>query len=215
MKMKIGLIIFLSVIICCCNTRHESSYKNSSVDTVTKEIPLTKKGKPDFFYKLIKQKAAQLKLDSLEKGYDSLQIRIWYDYSFLENQQLVVIKRVSQKWNCELYTLKVDWNDSSRYDKIISKIVIEKEPISGWDNFTKQLLDLKIMSLPDMRKVPGYNEIIGADGNSFNVEIATKDKYRFYGYWEPGNFSQYWQAKNMEDILRLIEREFDFKRLRK
>lgn len=114
-----------------------------------------------------------------------------------------------------VYTMKVHWNDTTRTEKILSKNVYRKEPASGWDNFMKRLFDLQIMSLPDMSRVPGYEELDGADGASYFIEFATKDKYRFYGYWEPAIFTQFWEARNMEEILRLIEQELDFKRLKK
>ena len=41
-----------------------------------------------------------------------------------------------------------------------------------------------------------------------NVEVATKNQYRFYGYWEPHEYqNKFWQAKNMADILNLFEQE--------
>ncbi len=79
-------------------------------------------------------------------------------------------------------------------------------PKSGWATFSKKLLDLKIVTLPNQEDVKGYGS--GFDGRTYNIEVATKNQYRFYGYWEPQQFqSKFWQAKNMADILNLFEIE--------
>jgi hypothetical protein len=68
------------------------------------------------------------------------------------------------------------------------------------------LLELKVLTLPHQFDVKGYGG--GLDGRTYNVEVATKDQYRFYGYWEPQYYqNKFWQAKNMADILRLLEKE--------
>jgi hypothetical protein len=39
------------------------------------------------------------------------------------------------------------------------------------------------------------------DGVDFNIEIASKYQYRFYGYHSPEYFQgKFWQAKNMTQI---------------
>ncbi len=68
------------------------------------------------------------------------------------------------------------------------------------------------MTLPNMDDIPNYTG--GIDGCSYDVEIATKNNYRFYDYWEPETVNEkHWQAKNLVHILNLIEAEFEFKRL--
>jgi hypothetical protein len=70
------------------------------------------------------------------------------------------------------------------------------------------LFALQITTLPHMSDIPGLRDG-WTDGVSYNVEVATKDQYRFYGYHLPDKFQdKYWQAKNMVDILNLIGSEF-------
>jgi hypothetical protein len=162
----------------------------------------------NIFYRLTKQKEKQLNLDAIEDGFDSLQIRIWFEHSFIEDRELLVIKKVNSSWVGELHFLKVEWNDSSITETVVQHKELQKAPISGWENFMSKLFRLKIMSLPDISKIPGYGEGLVADGTSFSVEVATNKIYRFYRYWEPGDFPEYWQVKNMADIIKLIEVEF-------
>lgn len=64
------------------------------------------------------------------------------------------------------------------------------------------------MTLPNQDDIKSYGG--GFDGRTYNVEVSTKNKYRFYGYWEPQEYQdKFWQAKNMTDILKLFETELD------
>ena len=68
------------------------------------------------------------------------------------------------------------------------------------------------MTLPDRNDISAY--ISDIDGCSYEVELATQNKYRFYDYWAPEvNQDKHWQANNMLKILELIETEFNFKRI--
>lgn len=80
-------------------------------------------------------------------------------------------------------------------------------PKSGWDKFINELLSLKIMTLPNMDDIPGLQDN-WTDGVTYNIEIATKKRYRFYSYHLPDKFEDnFWQAKNMTEILSLISTE--------
>jgi hypothetical protein len=171
-----------------------------------KEIPTYPSGGADIFYRLAKTKQKQLGLDSLESGFDNLQIRIWYDFSLVKERNLVVITNRDTKWQATIYNLEVDWDGHT--ETILSKTVKQVTPKSSWDILLKKLMNFKILTLPDQNDIPNYGG--GADGNTYNIEVATKNQYRFYGYWEPQMYQdKYWQAKSMANILKLINQEFD------
>lgn len=184
-------------------------------ENIKRDIPLTKKGEPDYFYKLTKYQASKLKLDSLEIGYDSLQIRIWCEYGLLNAQNVIIIKGNNNKWSAELLTLQFDENDSSYMQMPILKDRINKVPTSGWPSFINVLTSLNITKLPDQGKVAGYKDVLGADGVSYIVEVATKEEYRLYSYWQPDIYKKdYKEAMSMESILQFLEKELAFKRLK-
>lgn len=186
-----------------------SAQTNNDSTGFTREIPTFSGGKPDLFYRLSQQKAKQLKLDSLENGYDSLQIRIWYDYSLVTYRSLLIIKQTNSVWSAKGYTMSVDWNWEKLTEKVTKKQEKTLNPKHGWDNFVKQLFALQITTLPNMKDIPGLKDG-WTDGVTYNVEVATNKQYRFYGYHLPDKFQdKYWQAKNMVDILELIEVEFE------
>src|SRR5688572_18309248 len=74
------------------------------------EIPTWGDGRPDLFFSLTQQKVKQLSLENLQDGFDSLQLRIWYDYSLFDLRELLIISRSNSIWTASIYTLTVDWD---------------------------------------------------------------------------------------------------------
>lgn len=182
---------------------------------IEKDIPLNKKGKPFLSYSYKNQIVQDLKLDRLENGFDSLQIRLWYSYSFKDTAQLIVIKKHDYKWKAELITF-IYYIESDDKNLLRGEIInrISNKPKSDWNSFTKHLLDKGIMAIPDMHKLPDYPLI--ADGDGVAVEVADRKKYRYYSYQEPETVRKdIIQANRIEEIIEFIEEELDFVRIRK
>lgn len=207
---KLAVFFIPFILLYACNGQDRIGAKVSKTDTTkvfNREIPTGKDGTVDLFYNLKKQKASQLKLDSLESGFDSLQIRISYDYSLVTKRDLVVIKMTNAKWEGKLYEMTVDWDAFTLTEKVISKKVKSIAPRSGWNSFVQKVLDLEVMSLPNMDDIPGLEDGWN-DGVTYNVEVATQRQYRYYSYHLPKEFQdKFWQAKNMIKILELIKNE--------
>jgi len=205
------LIILFFVILFSCNRQDNSIISSHSkvVDATTfkKEIPTYDDRRFDLFYTLKKQKEKQLNLDSLESGFDSLQIRIWYEYALLTNSELIVIKQTNGKWSAYHYEMTVDLDEFSNTETVKTTKVKSITPKSDWGKFINELLSLEIMTLPNMEEIPNLQDN-WTDGVTYNIEIATKKQYRFYGYHLPDKFEdRFWQAKNMTGILSLISTE--------
>ena len=75
---------------------HRTINRLSATDFI-KDIPTNKegrhKGELDGVYLHIKSEASKLKLDSLELGYDSLQLRIWLGHSMAIIRHTIILKR--------------------------------------------------------------------------------------------------------------------------
>lgn len=202
MKHLTTIILFTTFFISC------SGQTNSDTKKFKQEIPTARNGEPDLFYKLTQQKVKQLHIDTLQSGYDSLQIRIWYDYSLINLRKILILKRTNSIWTATAFTLTVEWNAFNLTETVKTQKIKKLNPKNGWDNFLSKLFALQVQTLPNMDDIPGLSDG-WTDGVSFNVEVATKKSYRFYGYHLPDKFQdKYWQAKNMVDILKLIETEF-------
>lgn len=196
----------------CKGNQKKSMATNSSVtDTVTKDIPKRSDGTPFSVYSKLKELEKIGDFPSLEVGFDSLQIRIWYSASFCDSVQLITLKKINSYWSAELYSLKYNYDEKG--DKIISldKRVEAKFPKSGWGNFIEKLYDLKILTLPNAESLPGYAECF--DGAGITIEVATLKEYRIYNYPCLGSFLKIWQCRNALEILELIESEFGFTRV--
>jgi len=164
--------------------------QNRSVNTFEKEIPTWGNGEQGLFYKLTRQKSIQLKLDDLETGFDSLQIRVWYDYSLIDLRELIELKYQNSKWSGYHYTMEVDWNATDLTEKIKKKTKTAINPKSGWTKFIATIHDKRITTLPNMEDIEGLEDG-WTDGVTYNVEIGTKAMYRFYGYHLPNKFQKY------------------------
>jgi len=139
-------------------------------------------------------------LDSLDNGFDSIQIRIWYGCALL-GERLVMLTHSHGKWEAKI-------SDSTYYDSI-PRVLRVVEPCSSWEKFIKSLFDLEILSLP---AIDEFGTETFADGCGAAIEIATKKVYRVYVYSQPDFYEKkHWQAKNMISILRLINTEFGIK----
>jgi hypothetical protein len=157
----------------------------------------------------VRQLSKQLKLEPVEEGFDSLQIRVWFDYSLAKKKHLIIIERQNNKWNGRLYEMNVGYVDTLNYNIIKQYNEKDIEPVSGWQKFISDLYQLKIQQLSDTGKS-------GTDGTTYCVEILTPDTYTYYNFWEPEyTKDNNWQSANMVNIIALLEREFKFNSLKR
>ncbi len=190
----------------CLKSEPSDHYWNK-VDTIHKEIPKGSKGKLSWGYIYDKQKAAQLGLEDLAvTGYDSIQMRIWFDYSMAIERHLIILKKSKGKWTCDLWTVQSRMNSTTDSQVVKSSSVRQIDPKIGWSKFIGKLDSLHITTLPN-------GPSGGMDGTSYNIEVATNDTYRYYSYWSPETTqAKFWGSRNMAEIIRLIEKVCAFKR---
>lgn len=203
-------IIFISLTLLSC-ADDSGTYVNvpdTSAYAVTKAIPRQENGEVVSDYRIAKEYQKVAGLDSLEKGYDSIQIRIWGGHSqSLESHILIV--SYNKKWQAKLITIAYAIDSKSRSHKFNNKRSRIVRPASGWEAFVKKLFDLRVYTLPDMSQL-GLSS--GEDGVSYTVEVGTKNSYRFYSYWSPEMYQdEYPSARSMYNIIQLVETEFGFR----
>lgn len=194
------ILVGIALLFGACN----GHIHGDSSSSVKREIPTYIGGTFDIFYHSAKDRQKELGLDNLENGFHDLQIRVWYNLALVSERKLVVITNKDTSWTADIYDLQVGWEGKT--ETILSKKIRRVSPKSGWPTFSKKLLDLQIMTLPNQDDVEGYSA--GDEGRTYSVEVATKNQYRFYSYWEPQGYeNKFWQAKKMTEILRLFETE--------
>jgi len=153
-----------------------------------------------------------LKLDTLENGYDSIQIRVWFTYARIDTFQILSLKKTDHKWSA--YYCKTGFQINPGGDSILSYSKDDHEifPKSGWQTVMDSIFNFNILTLPDCRKIKGYDFPFDG-GNSVTFEISTEKKYRLYMYELPSKNKEYKEAANVDSILRLLSEEFHIKYL--
>jgi hypothetical protein len=179
-------------------------------DTFLVDIPRPKNKEIDSFQiEINKRNERYLALESIEKGFDSIQVRIFY--ACINTPRLfIILKNTGKKWKAELCRIVYpknwqNWGDS------VSRMTINGSPKSGWTKFISQLFELKVLTLPTDDNIPGFKRESVTDGCWAEVEIATKNTYRYYSYDNPDLYN-YPQTKNILLILELINNEFEMKK---
>lgn len=170
---------------------------SQNISTFHKEVPRYNTGKPSSYYTSIRQYEKKLNLDTIENGFDSLQIRIWYHYpKFRTPKNIFIMKRENNKWTTLLYS----------YDNDTLKALSSK---TDMNSVVKQILENDILTLPNMADIKGLHDN-WVDGESYTVEVSDKKHYRLYNYHMPEEFKKsYKEAKTMVIILELIQKEFN------
>jgi len=177
------------------------------VNDFRREIPTMVNGEPDLFYALSQQKAQQLKLGSLENGFEDIQIRIWYDFAASDKRTLLILKNTKGLWHGTFYEMYVAWNSTDLSEKIRNSKSQSVKPSVGWDELMPAILELGIGSLPNMEDIPGISDGF-KDGVTYCVEYATSEQYRFYCYHVPERFPDFHETRQMAAILNLIQQTF-------
>lgn len=210
--MKLQIFFIVTVTLYSCNSFSNNDGELMSTDTIPIVSDIPKRFLDSkYFTNIRKEKLeAKLKLKPLQKGFDSLQIRIWIDCNAKGN--LIVIERAEQIWRARFYFFSVYYDDEHPWDLVDSSIRIEeKNPVSGWWHFSKGLIDSGIVTIPDYFTYP--NLVFPTDADGIIVEIATIKTYRIYEYIALDFNSRLADGpQKLSECLNLIEREFKYKR---
>ena len=157
-----------------------------SLSAYSRENSIAKDSTDNFLNEAIGEQSLPVKAHfnllawTYKSGYDSIAIRLWYDYAS-DEKDVIEIRKHCDGWVGE-YTKIVSYLDNGKvYNKIGEKGNLY--PKSGWDLFTKKIFGLGIITLPHFGDIPDYNP--ASDGYSIDVKIATKEYYRIYTYLQP------------------------------
>lgn len=211
----ISIILLFFITNSCKHKKSYISIKLPQCDTILNlDTPILKKENvfdgPDRInptYTIVQEDVKALGLRVYDKGYDSIAIRLFYNYSGPE-ADIIEIRKHCEGWIAELIKIK----RRTEKEKVIIDIVERKPlfPESEWKDFTKKILNLGITTLPDCFEIPNYNH--ASDGSSITIEISTAKYYRVYYYLNPITKPHIEEAKKIEEIMDVIEQEFGIKR---
>jgi hypothetical protein len=204
------LAIVVVISVSCRSDEYSGVSQKTLLDTFIREIPTYQSGEPTGDYHFKRRVEGLLNLENIENGVDSLEIRIWYSYSFIDTAQLIILKKKPKhEWECFLYTFSYKYKPEN--DSIVSLNYWGQKavPKSGWRNLILALQENNIFELPDETKLKNYMH--STDEVGVTVEISDSKQYRIYGYASPtAHKKEFNEARRMSQIILLLWHEFDF-----
>lgn len=225
LSLKYVIVLLIVVFVSGCisiNLKKLDSYfvpipkSSKSLDIPKYDSTAQYKDYPYVYWNFCKQKQNQLGLSYPETSNDSLTYRVWITNPIGRKGQphgLIELKYDSTGWNGTLTLMHVNFKAGKLSETITNHKVIELKPLkTNWTTIMDGLNKLKFDILPTDEKILNYYTESNRYTNNaptFSFEYATKNEYRFYQYSNiyrnPENF---WQTKNIIEILDLFEEEF-------
>lgn len=163
----------------------------------------------------------ELNIKSIEKGVDSLEIRIWAVAGTARGGEVYIIRKARYKWNCYHYWFiervqasgsqnKKGYSFEELSEAGLDTFWIKKEePRSGWSRFISKLNNSAFYHLEsyDSKSVEAREKL---NTYSFMIEYAMKTKYRLFLYNCSDVYQDCQQCQHMMEVLRLVDYEFNF-----
>ncbi len=193
--MRIFVILALSLFLVFSQSCLEQD-SQSQFQLILPDTTLT--GLPDLMYEIKKKRVDELKLRELEKGMDSITIRLWVNESLFRLGMIYEVSYTDQKWSArwiEYYESSNDqpWDKSHIYwhqmNFKIDSFRVQRIAVEDLSDFLKKLEAENIYRLKTSYEVEGW-ESGHSDGNYFYVEVATNAFYHFSSFGEPGFYEE-------------------------
>ena len=200
MKIKHIIFPFSFAIWASCSQASHHANANKSKQSVAMDIRSDTTG---YEFHNVRELSRQLKLKPIDTGFDSLQIRVWFDHSLAKRKHLVIIERQNDEWMGQLYEMQVDCVDTLDYNFVKQYEKRSIKPVSGWQHLINELYRNNVQQLFG-------NNGGGADGIAYSVEILTAGTYTYYCFHDPAVAKDRNGESDMANIIALLEREFNF-----
>jgi hypothetical protein len=152
----------------------------------------------------------KLGLESLEDGYDSIQIRFSYSIAIFDEWVLIALRHNGIKWTGEVSIIKEHFSQEKETVDSLSRKIRFDQPKSGWIEFINKLFDLQVLVIEDQKIILNDEFASATDGDGVFFEIATPNVYRNYGYSNLDIQSKrFWQVGNVKVIKDIFIDEFE------
>lgn len=151
----------------------------------------------NFSYQHTVNRSKQLKFDSILSGFDSLQIRFWYEIGRWNPKMLfIVTKPAGKDWTFK----RIEYYGTNDLlfpiDTTVQPIISYLKPVKGTSKFIKNLQQAGLFELQGLTPKELYNWCVGF---RYDIEIASKTEYKHRSYVE----LEYYKNLN-KDIGKMI-----------
>ena len=158
-------------------------------------VDLKEFGEMGFYYKFFRSKQAQLGLSDLRNGFDSLQLRVWWQFSFSDSADVFVIKKEPfEKWSSSRMRFPIEIDSTCfGYRKLTS---------TNGKEIWQKLDELGINEFNGMDSVAMGRY---CDGEIAVIEIATKSSYRFCSSESSLTYTSGKEAEEVKEVTEYLE----------
>ena len=148
-----------------------------------------------------------LGLESIEQGYDGLQIRIWADHGIKNNDTTeMLLIRSNRKGDFSAVSYRFAGSDPGEFMNVSGRF-ISLAPKSGWVSFLKRPFFRRLFTIPDGNSLENYS--LNTNPFGYQVEVAFHNNYRLYDYYDiSDNIHTIPEAKEFVGILKMLDEEF-------
>jgi hypothetical protein len=183
--------------------KQENSSAPASRKAEPQLAPLAGDRSEPLFADSINERAKQASLPRLRSknlSEDDIEFRVWVGFG-KKPLEGFVISRIDGQWR-GVFLESMNFTNKPPYRRELS-------PKPGWEKLWRQLVDARLLTLPDSSQLK--DEVRVKDGTSYVVEVKQGGVYRTYGYMNPS--CQKWkEAKRMLRIADLLYKGFGLKR---
>jgi len=194
MKTLLPFIILLTLF--SCNTKRPES--TNSFRTLVSDTSVTHR--PVFEINFSKTQSEFLNLPIIFKGVDSFELRVW-SFGIWTRTDLFILRYSQNKWVASNY-IYYDTDNIIDSLHLITKQVANDTASKIQHYLTKD----SILNLPTQIAIPNFRDNT-ADGETFYIEIATKNFYKHLCYHNPEYFTDQY-TKQFSRLLNFIESNF-------
>ena len=142
-------------------------------------------------YKQAKINTTLLNLSDIDKGSDSIEIRLWSILAMTDLRFLTDLKYSDSTWGLTETTF---WdafssdNSNAKLTELDSSVTKRKRPSIDFEKIIDSINYFQIQTLPSQHEIPNFVNR-AADGVSYTLEISTKDYYKIVSYDNPNVYN--------------------------
>ena len=192
------LLVFLLYLLPSCKQKEVVSQQFISI--IPKNIDTSR------FKEYQKKISASLQLNDISTGVDSFEIRFSYNHALFVEKDLFIIRYSNGNWEGLHYAYQRTGNDS---------IVFEKKnftPITPWKIFVDSIYFNEALNVQSQEDLENYKNRV-ADGQTFRMEYATKNKFKTIRYENPKHYPEFKESKIVLDFIDMFYRNISPKEL--
>lgn len=216
------IIITLAIVLFSCKQRNGDTAVTNNIQLLIPDTTQNIRAKTDLDDLLYRSKLEkQIGLTDLRKGADSLEVRLWYSFSFDNKRDLYIVRVYDTSYLLSYYRVyprTINFDDENRN--------------RAWDPYTDPILDSVFSATVQLNKnafahlycdslwllkscseLPIPDSVGFTDCSSYILEIADARRFKYLRYHCPSGYYEKTRLKEIEDFdrsyYRIMQQAFE------